>query len=293
MRIKLLIILLFSQFMALGQPSDLLVDTNKIWSHLHISPDLGDPPPHTWTTDFIKFGQDTIINLNHYMRVFHALDSNHLSWSLIGFIREDSTSKVFYKSLLGSGERLLYNFNVQVGDTVTIQNGLTLDLVVDSIDSIFVYNKYRKRILLQWNEVWINGIGSMCGVLQSGFGGITGSIDMLLCYYENDTLKLTNQYFPECYYNNVGINEIDKNEINVMLYPNPVVGTSLFMIEGNPDKEYFVLEIYSIIGTRLKSIIINNERQVLIRKSDFSSGLYFYKLTTSKSEIKTGKFEIE
>ncbi len=280
--------------MALGQPSDLLVDTNKIWSHLHISPDLGDPPPHTWTTDFIKFGQDTIINLNHYMRVFRALDSNHLSGSLIGFIREDSTSKVFYRSLLDSSERLLYDFNVQVGDTVIINNyGLPQSLIVDSIDSIFVYNKYMKRILFQDQEIWIKGIGSMYGVLQSGRGILTGSVDILLCYYEKDTLKLSNQYFTGCYYNNVGIAETEKNEINITLYPNPIVGTSAIVIEGNTDKENFVLDIYSIIGTKVRTIIINNENQAFIKKTDFSSGLYFYKFTSSKSEIKSGKFVIE
>jgi len=294
MRIKLIVILLFSQIMSFGQSSDFLVDTNKIWSHLHISPDLGDPSPHTWTTDFITFRQDTIININHYKKVFHALDSNHLVWGCIGFIREDSASKVFYKSVQDSSERLLYDFGAQVGDTVTIDNGLTFDLIVDSIDSIFVYNKYMKRILFQMSpEIWIEGIGSMAGVLQSGLSLLTGQIDELLCYYENDTLKLSNTYYQECFYNNVGINEIEKNEIKTKLYPNPVVGTSTFLIEGNPDKKYFVLEIYSVIGTRIKTIIINNDKQTVIRKSDFSSGLYFYKLTSHETEIKTGKFEIE
>jgi len=133
----------------------------------------------------------------------------------------------------------------------------------------------------------------MYGVLQSGRGILTGSVDILLCYYEKDTLKLSNQYFTGCYYNNVGIAETEKNEINITLYPNPIVGTSAIVIEGNTDKENFVLDIYSIIGTKVRTIIINNENQAFIKKTDFSSGLYFYKFTSSKSEIKSGKFVIE
>ena len=62
-------------------------------------------------------------------------------------------------------------------------------MVVDSIDSVLIGNNYRQRTNLHplWggHEEWIEGIGSISGILHNSFGLIGGNYFELLCYYEN------------------------------------------------------------------------------------------------------------
>lgn len=293
MKTKLLFILLFSQLASFGQQTEKLVDTTKLWSHLYMTPSPGGPPPHTMTSDYIKFSQDTLVGFNYYKKVLRSTDTNHLTWTYLGIIREDSTDKIYYQGLQDSIERLLYDFNAQVGDTITINNGVISELVVDSIDSIFVYSKFLKRIIFQNSEIWIKGIGSLCGVLQSGRSSIVGTLDELLCYYKNDTLEYSNLYYTNCYYNNVGVADFEKNKITINLFPNPVTETSVFIIENNQDQDHYIMEIYTTIGARIRTMTINKGDKTFINKADFASGLYIFRLITPKSSIVTGKFEIE
>lgn len=246
------------------------------------------------TTTFVKFSGDTLINSNHFKKVLVSNDSLQSNYVLAGYIHEDSTNKVFFR-YLDSTIRLLYDFNVKVGDSIDIGLYTPIYLVVDTIDSVFIYNKHLKRFILSYygwsGEQWIEGIGSLCGVLNSGNYFVVGTKHELLCYYENDTLKYSNPNYANCYYNTVGIDNFESGRTRVNLFPNPVTSTSILSIENKHNKDYLI-EIYNVKGVNIKTFVIINDK-LFIHKNDFVPGFYFYRLIAPETDIITGKFIIK
>jgi hypothetical protein len=241
----------------------------------------------------VKFGGDTLIGAISFNKVFQTSDSTLANWSMIGWIREDTAHRVYYFPLNDTAEFLLYDFDVHVGDTVKIRHGLYQDnLVVDSVDSVFIYNTYVKRISLSWGmEKWYEGIGSSCGILYSGYGLIVGSRNDLLCYSENDTVKYANPQFNDCYmnYTITGSESITEENGIAVVFPNPVISSSTLKIEdingGN-----FSLEIFDVVGQLIRKTIISG--QYSINKGDFDSGIYIYRVSGSDG-VATGRFVVE
>jgi hypothetical protein len=114
---------------------------------------IGSPGTNDYS---ITFSGDTIIN----NKIYHKLITPYVYSSTIGLcyniaagykgaIRQDTTlKKVFYCAPTTQIEKLLYDFNMQVGDTVKgFLNSInlpTIDTVIN-IDSVLVGNNYRKR----------------------------------------------------------------------------------------------------------------------------------------------------
>ncbi|MBA7546059.1 hypothetical protein ES705_38442 [subsurface metagenome] len=99
-------------------------------------------------------------------------------------------------------------------------------MVVDSINTILINGKYRKQYFLHrqieldvFNEIWIEGIGSLYGVLNSGLAGAIGGKRELLCFYENDTLKYQNPNYEICFISTYTGKDLDKKS-QVVLYKN-------------------------------------------------------------------------
>jgi hypothetical protein len=237
-----------------------LVDTTKLWSNLWYSDPGGSSYPVTYETNFIKFSLDTTIGLHSYKKVFQATDSSHSSWSEIGYIRENSSKKVYYQGIPDTIERLYYDFGASVGDTIndTINSWLIRKSVVATIDSVFIGNKYLKRFVLTYvnecsGEQWVESIGSLCGVLESGTYCNTGGTFRLLCYYENDTLEYSNPNFAGCYYNGTddGFVTIELNGLKVNILPNPV--TDEIQVISN-QRSVNSVEIYNILGEKIYSL---------------------------------------
>lgn len=173
-----------------------LVDTNKVWNVLYHQA----IPPFNYTTKSVKFAGDTIIHSKKYHKVF-AQDSMLSIWYYYGRIREDSVKNVFFKPYVPQSpndtlEKLLYDFSKHANDTVVVQNWQSM--TIHHIDSVLVDSQYRKRYFLFYTngsynpsfcEKWIEGIGSLNGVLNSGSYGMTGGTFDLLCFTENNILK--------------------------------------------------------------------------------------------------------
>lgn len=277
-----------------------LVDTNRLWSVKFTS---CESPFPSFQNYFAKFLNDTVIGAFQYKKVFTSSDTTLINWSHHGYIREDSSKKIFYRNSSGY-EGLIYDFSANIGDTVYIKNTNILDttvqMVVYNIDSIFIYNKYLKRIILnhdsinpQYDEIWIDRIGSMNGILHSCRNAYfyPGLCYELLCYSENDTLKYLNPNYSSCYYIQVGIDEYSQNSIKCSIYPNPVISSSTIQLE-NPNGQKCLMEIYNVIGEKIKTLTFEKNIEVIINKYDYVSGLYIYKIETKSSNTILGKIII-
>jgi len=91
----------------------------------------------------------------------------------------------------------------------------------------------------------------------------------------------------------IGINEITKENKSVKLYPNPFASSATITIDPTVKLNMANLIVYNVLGEEIRTINNINNNTITLEKDDMSSGVYFYKLVNSNSEIATGKFIIE
>lgn len=288
------IVLALSILSTSGQTYHKLVDTNKVWST------LGNAccPPWIYDTYFIRFTDDTLINSINYKRIEISTDSTQTVWSDYGFIYEDSLKKVHYIQQSTQVPRVIYDFSGLPGDSITINISDTM--VIHHCDSVLFGTDYRKRYYLYYSEMgfdslycetWVEGVGSMCGILRSGTYGFTGWGTILLCFFENDSLLYHYYEFPGCYLSTVGIPSQNENKFSILIYPNPVVDCSLLEIKA-PGKTEYGIEIYNSTGQMIMKNFTANSK-FLVEKKYFRSGLYFYRIINDNKIVYSGKFEVE
>ena len=188
-------------------------------------------------------------------------------WTLI---RQDSLKLFIYN---WDGESLLYDFDLNVGDTLTqtytlMQN----DVVVSAIDSILIGDDYRKVFHLDhpalYENVLIEGIGFDGGFLDM-FPGFEENA-LLICY-TNNGITYWPGYGEPCDLS-VAVTELTSN-IKYTYYPNPVEDV-LTLKSENP------LSIVQILGINIMGQSVPLTFNMLdfhhaeIIMSNLSSGVY-------------------
>ena len=132
---------------------------------------------------------------------------------IAGAVREED-KRVYFRRYWGQSyedEVLLYDFNLSLGDTVTVGWG-DYQLIVLEESETEVNGTMRRQLGLAWyfgeakevQEYWIEGVGSTYGFLNSGYEGWTGAFVHLLCYHENGNLIWDNGEFDDCVMNSDG-----------------------------------------------------------------------------------------
>ncbi len=188
-----------------------IVDTTKSWNTMNMGFIIWGVAVCGGTkTD--KFLNTNTFNGQIYRKVYEISDSAQTSWDEVGLIREDTLSNRIYFTDGYEPEGLLYDFSIAVGDTVNIENlyrGFSSTLVCDNIDTVMVSGAPKRRFRFHAiyqnrdvvDETWIEGIGSLYGVLNSGLGGsgITGGTSVLLCCKQNGSIIYFNATYNSCY----------------------------------------------------------------------------------------------
>ncbi|MCF8366517.1 MAG: T9SS type A sorting domain-containing protein [Bacteroidales bacterium] len=201
------IVLLLMSFPTFSQSLYQIADTTKKWSTLTYGYWIWNVIQCGGTSRH-KFGEEVVINGTPYLSVYESQDSLQQNWYQVGFLREDTmSSKVWFTRGDPDEIGLIYDFNLQVGDTVNIDNYYVFEdalLVCQSIDSIIINGSVKKCIFLHAPDsyefdVWIEGIGSRYGLLVGGFYNAPGGASSLLCCTKNDTLIFADTVFNTCY----------------------------------------------------------------------------------------------
>ncbi|MFK5854559.1 MAG: T9SS type A sorting domain-containing protein [Bacteroidota bacterium] len=253
-----------------------IVNSTKLWS---IMTEHCQPWGSNYSTEFFRFDVDTVVNDVVYKKVWISEDENHEEWNFYGaFIREEA-GLVYFKEMFEE-EGLIYNFNLEIGDSVVINNpraagALTLLLV--EIDSIELEDGYRERWKLSNSgypdfEYWIRGIGSETGVINSStgvYGGLCG-LFTLLCEKENDNLIYQNSEIGSCYLYITDI--VDKVEITdiefVLNYNNKTRSLKIRFDES-----------------KVRTVFISSITGAEIVKKQISSNYFMHNFTDSKSGL--------
>lgn len=298
----ILIVIGFSFIKIYGQTYTPFIDTNSLWRDRWVPKCVHAASTTVSTTWDAQeyFKGDTIINGKSYSKLYITGSKREYSWIqglvldttlfycnyYIGAMREDTLKHVYYINTAGT-EKLLYNFNLNVGDSVPYTNGAyNFYIHVLSIDSVFIYNKHRKRFNFDYASPLIEGVGRKYGLL-----GVEHWQTSWIClkdeskaYFYNNTYCFgdTTATLLEC--NSPSINPIDTNlEYDIKLYPNPtfsqlnIISNHLILSE---------ITIFNLTGKKIKTITKNLN---IINVSGLPAGIYFIKLIGS-GEIITQKF---
>ena len=228
-----------------------------------------DPWNPNYSYEYAKTNGDTIINGKQYTII------TRLNYPGC-FIRENNGlvyCKYSNNSPFDTSEFLLYNFNLQLGDTMQIAMiGYELMFTtghVEYIDSILIGSTYHKKIGISgWHHIdFIEGVGSLQGLLYPEIPWVDWMSD-LTCFSRNDTIfSLTGggtTYTGNCW-QFVDVREPETNKLIVS--PNPtndflrIIGPTIIKAE------LFTMNGQKILETTLQNInIVDCKRGIYLLK---------------------------
>ena len=233
----------------------------------------------------VYFKGDTIVDNLKYSKLYRKSEQPLPGKAYLAFlIREDIVSQKVYVVDIGFNKTaLLYDFKLNKGDEINmyITGGIYSKQTVIKVDTITVSNKKLKRIEFDGSITWIEGIGAVTrGYIQSE--------GELLCLRENNDLWYLNPRFSNCdtvFTQGWGnIESIHNND--VMVFPNPVVSTSLVRVKSNSN-EPLKIEIYSYSGALVKEDYFSGDYP--IGSVQLTKGLYVYRIIQNNEVIKLDK----
>lgn len=309
MKKQLLFLLLFTlSFVGYSQFNKYYAfpDSNAWWSVTsYTSVDCNNIMGNENTNWDYYLSGDTVFNGHtyHKLRIAGGSKSGPCgdSWydydELVGFIREDSSKHIYY-NLDGTGDTLLYDFNLDVGDTLpnTWNNNKIYVNRVDSVDSVMIGNTYRRKFVISSNNIpfcsLIEGIGSTMGLLEPIMYSTTSG-STLTCFKQNnktlypDTTASCNLFY-------LGVPGIYAPQPTVSLYPDPNNGVFTLEIKNYGPTYNSEIDIYSMLGEKVYSKFSGYSSQIPIHLSIYAAGIYLYRITTMNGkQLATGKFVIK
>lgn len=309
--IKISTLTLFSLFMLINlkvySQGNEYFDHNPVWL---INSVCGIPAPCIENENYNYYvNGDTVLNSYTYKKIFQK-GTGSISWMAMPpvapgciagnysyttptpqyFVRS-SGKQIYLIPLPDTAEVLLYDFDLEVGDTIPLTyNNFQNDISVASIDSIYTPYGYRKKFLLspnsQWTTFLLEGIGHERGFIET----VNTPFDCgftLECFSLNDTAYFPVQG-PTC--------ELTLN------IPDPVVENEL-SLAPNPFREETTLQfgssvgevdliLFDIQGKMVRQTHMEQVEQIKIKRDQLSPGVYFYKLSSPDLPLRNGKMII-
>lgn len=211
-------------------------------------------------------------------------------------LREEN-NKVFYKILQSSysgtdtSEYLLYNFDLIIGDTISLHFPMFNTLrdsvwYVTKVDSVPVGDTNKKRILLEVPNLpgpgnwfyWIEDVGSTEGPLWFTAKTEHEFLSALTCYYLEGNVVYRNEGYSQC--KTLGSNELNSRYNEDVFEYNALFNT----IKVNlPVHDSFEFSIYSMNGTKVVSKKVPVYQ--IIQLNGINTGYYIVEVRT-----KTNRF---
>lgn len=282
------VLILLSGFIVSAQPN-VYFEHNPFWQ---VSKVCAVPYPCI-RNEFVNYlvGSDTTISGMVYKKIFEN-SQGYFSWqspppaacsgtfssidSLPSYYMRSADKKMFMRLPADTGEMLLYDFNLSVGQALPITyNNFSSDILVTAIDSIYTPYGYRKKFQLNGfasAQYLIEGMGSSNGLieyiplmLECGYN--------LLCFSYNDT-----SYYPSsgiaC---NLMVGQLEEEEApQFEVSPNPFSGhTTLYAPYHLRNAS---LSIWNGQGQLVHEQHQINGNRCEVQGSDLVPGIYLVKL---------------
>lgn len=261
--------------------------SNTIWNnHLYVS--SGATMDISSITRLGIFG-DTIFNELNYHKLYLIENDTIINLNKMTYyaaIRENN-NQVFVKLIENNYEILVYDFGLDIGDTI-ISNATSGYLanntnVILNIDSVQVNdNSYRKRFKISNNEYWIEGIGSIGGLLFPITDVNSVYLNywpILACLKQNNEAVYLYYQTDVCFIQQATKIEYNETQSKLKIYPNPTINT--IMIESELAPSLLTVKVFNSYGD-LKKTETFNSFPIKINMSNLSSGIYLIQVTTGE-----------
>ncbi len=265
---------------ALGQNYSPMPETNVFWGIEHYDSTL----PCQYTEKYYyHLNGDTLIQGKNYKKLFYKIEALscqnvNYPYGFIGGIRQDTINRKVFCSLvsLGHQDTLLYDFNLQIGDTLqrSLVNQLPDPQIIDRIDSLQLLDGTYRRTFhfspgISGNDSIIEGIGSRFGLLEPFDIGI-GEFDVLKCFRSDSDLLISSGSICSITTDVIDISQ----EINAELYPNPATRSTILKTNAN-----FVSRSLADVNGKVKYFLTNlHTDNYELFLNNFSPGVYFVKI---------------
>lgn len=292
MRIYLLMVLLSFALNSTAQLGVHFADSNAVWK---INYRWLPPSPYGYNGYAENYiSGDTTINDILYKKIgqtgydVFCTDIITSGPYYMGALREDTAlNKVFFIPEGYQNDMLLYDYNLQVGDTLPQGynvNFLADELFVNSIDTFETNGVLRQRWNLEAEYMGpfasiIEGIGSTTGLLEEIY--MFEADAFLRCYFQNDIAYYTNSLpasecvmpTDSCFY--LGVNE--QESVDILCYPNPA--KDVVNIAGLDRLKISEVRIYDQMG---RQVFMNKLETNGIDISGLNPGMYFLHIKTEE-----------
>jgi len=233
----------------------------KLFKHGRLDQSWMGPEPHEGCNDHYTFD------------AFHTL------------VRQEG-KKIYIKET-GDVDTLLYDFNLNIGDTIPVTwNQPFNNIVVVGIDSLLVGSSSRKVFRLDEaiNNSLTEGVGTNNGFLEPVVTDLECGY-WLNCYALNDTTYYPEQGAPCDLTVNVPRNPEGKM---VKIYPNPAYEYIYIKPVNFTLQEKAQIDIYNINGKMVYSGVFNIDKR-RINVNQWPNGMFIFKIVANGFET-NGKF---
>lgn len=251
----------------------------------------------TSTKQLIK---DTLIQSVLYHKVYYGspyppMGNCYGADGTIALLRQDTIQKkVFIR--FNNVDRLLYNFNKNINDTLMAFSmlgsviGTTIILTVTQIDSVLLFdNQYHKRIKYNTSTptfTVIEGVGGLKGLVIPYFDPFETFVDLLCMGTSSSNIIYSNpQYLWGCMPSFTGITPSLENAKS-RFFPNPV-SDELSIIEA----EGLMFKMVNLLGKEVE-LVESGEKLNSIRKFNLEclpKGIYFLQVYQDNQLISVEK----
>ncbi len=246
----------------------------------------------------------------------HAISSDmwHFTGNVLNgsVVREDTvTHKVYAISThapdYDTNEHLLYDYNLQLGDTIKTHYARH---IVSALDSIQINGIWHK--VWDFQGVWgdtaastgnmlagykvLEGVGCLSTPMFPDFPFGFEVYGEVVCF-ENKGNKPTFSSNPIYYFDNtasctksfgLGVGNVAAANAQPVLFPNPVTEATLLYLPANFEG---TVSIVSVAGRVVYKQQITGQTSITIAEKITAPGMYFYHITDSKTGSTTnGKF---
>lgn len=264
-----------------------LADSNAVWSEYFERIPV-EATTFSCSERFVITGEDTLHNGKVYKKLFVFYDKEYTPSNMrfLGGIREDSLKRVYYfgdtihieKPYFPNlkPEMLLYDFSLNVGDSIDDIDNSNTRMRVTVVDTIELGGYKRRRLSfskMQDQLQWIEGIGSTTGLLfQNKFAkpGYAGNRNQLLCFRQNGETVYFAPNATDCFpFTGVKENESSWSTI----FPNPTSQSFNVNVKNSSIK---AVKLYNITGQLVwqQSVFSSNQNDLTIDASGLKNGLY-------------------
>ena len=269
------------------------------------------------TTFSFTLSGDTLIENVSYKKlmceIFEANWRNEIVSRIVYAValRENVENQKVYVKYPNDEEQILYSFNLQIGDTISIHEHTDwlfgTERIVKYVKNIedYNFNEYiGKKISVSdttynitrgfkyetFTDVWYEGIGSLKTLIPFYYNGsdtfeyeysAQNNGMELLCFWNYDDLIYRHEYREECVSAyTVGLEDISNNR-KIVIYQNFDKGELII----DSDLDISIIQVYNLMGNKIAETTQKN-----VNITNFSNGIYLIKVHLSDNTIYTEKW---